>query len=63
MFDNPADLEGWTCGAITTCGDIGNICGGYDTAGKDHDITKTFQLPAGTYSVDLDFVKVDTWFV
>ena len=30
--------------------------------GKGSDIKKTFQLPAGKYSVKLDFIKIDSWF-
>ena len=63
MFNNPKDFEGWNCGKITTCGKFGNICGGYGVKAKDHDIKKTFMLPAGTYSVSLDFIKIDSWFV
>ena len=39
------------------------FCGGYNVKGKGSDIRKTFNLPAGTYSVELDFVKIDSWFV
>ena len=63
MFDDPTDLDGWTCGATTTCGRMGRICGGYDIKGTGSDITKTFNLPAGTYSVELDFIKIDSWCV
>ena len=62
-FDNPQDFEGWNCGEITTCGRLGNICGGFNVKGGDSDITKTFHLPAGTYSVELDFIKIDSWCV
>ena len=63
-FDDPQDFEGWSCAAITTCGQLGQICGGYNIKGTDSDITKTFNdLPAGTYSVELDFIKIDSWFV
>ena len=61
-FDNPNDLDGWDCGVITTCGDH-QICGGYNVKGKDSDITKTFMVPAGTYYVELDFIKIDSWCV
>ncbi len=63
VFDHSQDFEGWNCGAITTCGDMGQICGGYNFKGKRSDIKKTFDLPAGTYSVELDFIKIDSWFV
>ena len=62
-FSNPEDFEGWNCGKITTCGVMGQICGGYNVKGKESDIKKTFNLPAGTYSVELDFIKIDSWFV
>ena len=56
-------FDGWNCGKITTCGDLGEICGGYSAKGKGSDIKKTFNLPAGIYSVQLDFVRIDSWFV
>ena len=61
-FDNPSDFEGWNCGKITTCGDH-QLCGGYNVKGKNSEIKKTFFLPEGTYSVDLDFIKIDSWCV
>ena len=63
LFNNPNDFEGWSCGKITTCGKFGNVCGGFGVKAKDSDIKKTFMLPAGTYSVSLDFIKIDSWFV
>ena len=60
-FDNPRDFDGWTCGKITTCGQFGQICGGYDVKGKGSDIQKKFNLPEGKYSVELDFIKIDSW--
>ena len=62
-FDNPSDFEGWNCGKIMSCGDFGNVCGGYKTKGKGDHITKTFDVPPGKYSVALDFIKIDSWFV
>ena len=62
-FDDLRDFEGWNCGKITTCGKFRKICGGYNVKGKASDITKTLNLPAGTYSVELDFIKIDSWFV
>ena len=62
-FDNVNDFEGWNCGKITSCGTYGNVCGGVNTKGKDSKITKTFDVPAGTYRVTLDFIKIDSWFV
>ena len=62
-FDDKSNFEGWNCGAITSCGKYGNVCGGYDTKGKGHDIKKTFEVPEGTYWVALDFIKIDSWFV
>ena len=61
-FYHMNDFEGWNCGKITTCGEH-QFCGGYGVKGKGSDITKTFHLPAGTYSVELDFIKIDSWFV
>ena len=62
-FNDPNDFEGWNCGKITTCGKFGNICGGFGIKGKGSDIKKTFTVPAGTYSVKLDFIKIDSWYV
>ena len=62
-FKKKNDFEGWNCGEIRPCGKFGNVCGGYDTKAKGHDITKTFDVPAGNYSVKLDFLKIDSWFV
>ena len=61
--DKKQGFDGWNCGTITTCGDLGGICGGYGVKGKGSDITKTFNLPAGIYSVQLDFLRIDSWFV
>ena len=55
--------EGWSCGRVTRCGSYGTICGGYDVKAHSHSITKTFQVSPGTYSVKLDFIKIDSWFV
>ena len=61
-FDDPQDFDGWNCGQITSCGDMGQICGGYNVKGKGSDIKRTFfNLPAGTYSVELDFIQIDSW--
>ena len=60
-FDNQHNFEGWNCGKITRCGDMGQICGGFDIKGKDSEIVKTYRLPAGIYSVELDFIKIDSW--
>ena len=63
-FNNAKDFQGWNCVKITNCGSLGNICGGYNTKAKSHDIKKTFtNLDAGTYEVSLDFIKIDSWFV
>ena len=62
-FNNPKDFEGWSCTKITSCGKFGNVCGGYGVKAKGAEIKKTFQLPAGAYSVTLDFIKLDTWLV
>ena len=62
-FDDTKDFEGWNCGQITSCGKYGNVCGGYDTKAKGDDIKKTFDVPDGKYSVTLDFIRIDSWFV
>ena len=63
-FNDEQEFDGWNCFKITTCGDFGNICGGFGAKGKGSDIRKTFNnLPAGTYSVQLDFLRIDSWFV
>ena len=62
-FNDPSNFEGWNCGKIQKCGKWGNICGGYGVKGKGADIKKTFHLPAGTYSLNMEFIKVDSWFV
>merc|ERR1712159_240161 len=50
------------CVKITSCGSYGNICGGYNTKAKSHDIKKTYKnLPAGKYKISLDFIKIDSW--
>ena len=61
--DKKQDFDGWNCGKITACGGFDGICGGYGVKGKGSDIKKTFNLPAGVYSVQLDFLKIDSWFV
>ena len=61
-FDNTNDLEGWSCGLITTCGKYGNLCGGHNVKGPNDDIQKTFDVPAGKYLVTLDFIAIDSWF-
>ena len=62
-FYNKYDFDGWNCDNIHTCGDWGQVCGGFGEKGKGSDIKKTFTLPAGTYSVQLDFIRIDSWFV
>ena len=62
-FYNKKGFDDWNCGKITTCGDFGAVCGGYGVKGKGSDIKKTFNLPAGIYSVQLDFLRIDSWFV
>merc|ERR1712048_419449 len=43
-------------------GSYGKICGGYNTKAKGHDIKKTYKnLPAGKYTISLDFIKIDSW--
>merc|ERR1712025_1512723 len=61
-FQKTSDQQGWSCGKITNCGSFGNICGGFNTKAKSHDIKKTFKnLPAGKYQISLDFIKIDSW--
>ena len=48
--------------SITGCGKFGRICGGYSVKGKEVSIERTYDdLPPGTYSLELDFIKVDSW--
>ena len=42
---------------------MGNVCGGAWVKGAESEIVKTLKLPAGTYSVELDFIKIDSWCV
>ena len=62
-FYDQQDFNGWNCGKITTCGEFGEVCGGYGVKGKGSDNKKMFNLPPGTYSVQLDFIRIDSWFV
>ena len=63
-FDDRNNFEGWNCGSITTCGNFGQFCGGFNVKGTGAELKKTYtNLPAGTYSVELDFIKIDSWFV
>ena len=63
-FQDVKDFEGFNCVKITNCGSLGKICGGYNTKAKSHDIKRTYKgLPAGTYEVSLDFIKIDSWLV
>ena len=63
-FDDKKDFEGWNCGKITTCGALGQFCGGFNVKGAGSDLSKVYtNFAAGTYSVELDFIKVDSWFV
>ena len=61
-FENVNDFEGWNCGKITTCGKL-QLCGGYNVKGTGSDITKTVIVDAGTYYLELDFIKIDSWCV
>ena len=63
QFNLVSDFQGWNCGEITRCGKFGQICGGYNVKGHASDIKNTFTLPPGTYWVELDFIKIDFWFV
>ena len=61
-FFDDNDMKGWSCGAITACGGLGKICGGYGTKGRGESIEKTFtDLSAGKYILSLDFIKIDGW--
>ena len=66
-FNNANNFEGWNCGKITNCNwslnqkPLGQMCGGYKVKGKGSALIKTFMLPPGTYSVELDFIKIDSW--
>ena len=60
-FDG-TNFRGWNCGKIQKCGKFGNICGGFGVKGTGSDIKKTFTVPAGTYTVKLDFIKIDSWY-
>jgi len=60
-FNNANNFDGWSCGKITSCGKFGNVCGGYGVKAKGAEIKKTFKLPAGAYSVTLDFIRLDSW--
>ena len=61
-FDTAFNAEGWKCGKIVRCGDY-QFCGGDKVKGKGGYIKRTIRLPPGTYSVELDFIKIDFWFV
>jgi hypothetical protein len=52
------EMDGWDCGAITSCGDYGSICGGFGQKGSGATISKTFNVQPGNYDVALDFIKV-----
>ena len=61
-FDSLNNMEGWDCSKITECGNLGRICGGYEVKGKEVSIKQTYtNLPPGTYSLELDFIKIDSW--
>ena len=61
-FDSANYFETWNCGKTTACGNH-QICGGHNVKGKGSYMKRTFLLPAGTYSVELDFIKLNSWFV
>ena len=54
-------MNGWDCSKITYCGDYGKICGGFNQKGKNKPITKSFAVAPGVYSLELDFIKIDSW--
>ena len=63
-ISNDKNFQGFNCVKITNCGSLDKICGGYNTKAKSHDIKKTYKnLPAGTYQIPLDFIKIDSWCV
>ena len=62
-FNDKNDFEGWNCGKITSCGGYGNVCGGVDVKGKGSQLVQTYKVAKGLYSVALDFVKIDSWYV
>ena len=62
-FDDLENFEGWNCEKITTCGELGQVCGGFNVKAKESEITKKFTLPPGTYTVEMDFIRIDSWFV
>ena len=62
-FNTQDDFEGWNCGKITSCGKYGNVCGGHNVKGKRNQIVQTFKVAKGMYSVALDFVRIDAWYV
>ena len=63
VINDKQNFEGWTCGAITACGEYGDVCGGFGTKNGDSEIKKTYDVPVGNYTVTLDYIKIDDWFV
>eukprot|EP00935_MAST-01C_sp_MAST-1C-sp1_P002896 g2896.t1 len=56
------DMNGWSCGSVTTCGSYGAICGGYNVKGTGATISKEFRVGTATpYSLTLDFLAIDSW--
>jgi hypothetical protein len=58
-----ATMDGWNCGAVTTCGAYGKVCGGYNQKGNGQTLSKTYAATPGSYDVSLDFLKIDSWSV
>ena len=57
-----ASEDGWTCNGVTTCGNSGSICGGYNKRWANHSIQKTITLsPNRMYGGRMDFIKVKSW--
>merc|ERR1711871_994006 len=61
-FDD-GKMNGWNCKQITTCGNYGKICGGYNETGKGYSMTKTFRNLRRwrSYTLTLDFIAIDSW--
>ena len=54
-------MNGWTCGAIQSCGTFGKVCGGYNQKGRGETIEKTYTVPTGRYLVQVGIIKIDSW--
>ena len=54
-------MNGWSCGAIQSCGTYGKVCGGYNQKGAGDTIEKTYTVTTGRYLVQIGILKVDSW--